>query len=136
MVSLIQTTIATVLGPLVGQLDAQRQTIDHQAEQLASQAGTISRLDAEWGGRARGEIVAGGLRRPEMTAAPQAIGPRPMSGLSTVAAGPAGGRRRGRVAGRATVNRRREITVDLLIVSGGVVAVVILVWVVTGTRRG
>jgi hypothetical protein len=35
MVSLIQTTIATVLGPLVGQIDAQRQTIDRQAETIA-----------------------------------------------------------------------------------------------------
>jgi excisionase family DNA binding protein len=43
MVSLIQTTIATVLGPLVGQLDAQRQTIERQAEQLTSQAETIGR---------------------------------------------------------------------------------------------
>jgi excisionase family DNA binding protein len=47
MVSLIQTTIATVLGPLVGQIDAQRQTIERQAEQLVSQAGTIGRLEAE-----------------------------------------------------------------------------------------
>jgi excisionase family DNA binding protein len=34
MVSLIQTTIATVLGPLVGQLDAQRQTIERQADAI------------------------------------------------------------------------------------------------------
>jgi hypothetical protein len=30
MVSLIQTTIGTVLGPLVGQLDVQHQTIKRQ----------------------------------------------------------------------------------------------------------
>lgn len=47
MVSLIQTTIATVLGPLVGQIDAQRQTIERQADQLVCQAGTIGRLEAE-----------------------------------------------------------------------------------------
>lgn len=35
MVSLIQTTIATVLGPLVGQIDAQRQTIERQADRIA-----------------------------------------------------------------------------------------------------
>lgn len=32
---LVQTTIATVLGPLVGQLDAQRQTIERQADRIA-----------------------------------------------------------------------------------------------------
>ena len=37
MVSLIQTTIATVLGPLVGQVDAQRQTI----ERLAVASGSL-----------------------------------------------------------------------------------------------
>jgi hypothetical protein len=47
MVSLIQTTIATVLGPLVGQIDAQRQTIERQADQLVSQAETIGKLSAE-----------------------------------------------------------------------------------------
>lgn len=47
MVSLIQTTIATVLAPLVGQIDAQRQTIERQADQLVSQAGAIGRLEAE-----------------------------------------------------------------------------------------
>jgi hypothetical protein len=56
MVSLIQTTIATVLGPLVGQIDAQRQTIERQAEQLVSQAEIIGRLGAELD-------AAGGLRR-------------------------------------------------------------------------
>jgi len=46
MVSLIQTTIGTILGPLVGQLDAQRQTIERQAEQLVGQAETIGALRA------------------------------------------------------------------------------------------
>jgi excisionase family DNA binding protein len=35
MVSLIQTTIATVLGPLVGQVDALRQTVERQADRIA-----------------------------------------------------------------------------------------------------
>jgi hypothetical protein len=47
LTSLIQTTIAAVLGPLVGQLDAQRQTIERQADQLVSQAETIGRQAAE-----------------------------------------------------------------------------------------
>jgi hypothetical protein len=47
MVALIQTTIATVLGPLVGQLDAQRQTIERQADTMRSQAETIGTLRAE-----------------------------------------------------------------------------------------
>ncbi len=47
MVSLIQTTIATVLGPLVGQLDAQRQTIERQGETIRDQAETIGRQSAE-----------------------------------------------------------------------------------------
>jgi excisionase family DNA binding protein len=46
MVSLIQTTIGTILGPLVGQIDAQRQTIERQADQLVSQAETIGELRA------------------------------------------------------------------------------------------
>jgi len=47
MVSLIQTTIGTVLGPLVGELAASRQTIERQAEQLVGQAETIGRQSAE-----------------------------------------------------------------------------------------
>ena len=47
MVSLIQTTIGTVLGPLVGQLDAQRQTIERQADKLVKQAETIGELRDE-----------------------------------------------------------------------------------------
>jgi hypothetical protein len=43
----IQTTIGTVLAPLVGELTASRQTIERQADQLVSQAGTIGRLEAE-----------------------------------------------------------------------------------------
>lgn len=44
MVSLIQATIATVLGPLVGQLDAQRQTIERQADELKAMARENGRL--------------------------------------------------------------------------------------------
>jgi hypothetical protein len=47
MVSLIQTTIGTILGPLVGQLDAQRQTIDRQAEELRTLERDNGRLTAE-----------------------------------------------------------------------------------------
>ena len=47
MVSLIQTTIATALGPLVSELAAVRQTIERQSEQLVSQAETIGELRAE-----------------------------------------------------------------------------------------
>ena len=57
MVSLIQTTIGTILGPLVGQLDAQRQTIERQAEQLVTQAETIGRQGAELE-RAASTIIA------------------------------------------------------------------------------
>jgi len=66
MVSLIQTTIGTILGPLVGQLDAQRQTIERQAEQLVGQAETIGAL------RAR-------ISTLEASGAPQAVetAPRP-----------------------------------------------------------
>jgi hypothetical protein len=47
MVSLIQTTIGTVLGPLVGQLDAQRQTIERQAGEIAELREDRGRLTAE-----------------------------------------------------------------------------------------
>jgi len=43
MTVLVQATIATVLGPLVAELAASRQTNERQAEQLVSQAGTIGR---------------------------------------------------------------------------------------------
>ena len=65
MVSLIQTTVGTVLGPLVGQLDAQRQTIERQAEQLASQAETIGELRAQLAaGRSESPLVASGATAP------------------------------------------------------------------------
>jgi hypothetical protein len=64
MVSLIQTTISTVLGPLVGELATSRQTIERQADQLVSQAETIGRqservagLETEMG-RLEAELVA------------------------------------------------------------------------------
>jgi excisionase family DNA binding protein len=57
MVSLIQTTIGTVLGPLVGQLDAQRQTIERQAETIAELREDRGRQSAELE-RARAEIGA------------------------------------------------------------------------------
>src|SRR4051812_26568935 len=43
MVSLIQTTIATILGPLVAEQAALRQLVERQADQLVSQAVTIGR---------------------------------------------------------------------------------------------
>ena len=46
MMSLIQTTIGTVLGPLVGELAAARQTNERQAAQLVEQAETIGELRA------------------------------------------------------------------------------------------
>ena len=47
MVALIQATIATVLGPLVGQLDAHRQTIERQADELKELARENGRQAAE-----------------------------------------------------------------------------------------
>jgi hypothetical protein len=47
MVSLIQTTIGTVLAPLMAEQAALRQTVERQAEQLVSQAGTIGSLTQE-----------------------------------------------------------------------------------------
>ena len=47
MVSLIQTTIAAVLGPLVGQLDVQRQTIERQAGELRALEREVGELRAE-----------------------------------------------------------------------------------------
>ena len=47
MVSLIQTTIGTVLGPLMAEQAALRQTVERQADQLVSQAETIGELRAE-----------------------------------------------------------------------------------------
>jgi len=46
MVSLIQTTIGTVLGPLAGQLNAHRQTVERQAETIREQAEQIGELRA------------------------------------------------------------------------------------------
>ena len=47
MVSLIQATIATVLGPLVGQLDALRQTAERHADRVAELERENGRLVAE-----------------------------------------------------------------------------------------
>jgi excisionase family DNA binding protein len=65
MVSLIQTTIATVLGPLVGQVDAQRQTIERQAAQLVSQAETIGELRAELAAERRAQSPVASNLTPE-----------------------------------------------------------------------
>jgi hypothetical protein len=47
MVSLIQATIGTVLGPLVGQLDAQRLTIERMAGELREVEREVGALRAE-----------------------------------------------------------------------------------------
>ena len=57
MVSLIQTTIGTILGPLVGELDRHRQTIERQAETIAELREDRGRQSAELE-RARAEIDA------------------------------------------------------------------------------
>jgi hypothetical protein len=80
LTSLIQTTIAAVLGPLVGQLDAQRQTIERQAEQLVSQAETIGRQSAELE-RAAAAVVALGEENEALRAshAKQDANPGPVA---------------------------------------------------------
>lgn len=45
--TLVQTTVATVLGPLVAELAASRQTVERQADQLVGLAEQIGRLTAE-----------------------------------------------------------------------------------------
>jgi hypothetical protein len=47
MVSLIQTTIGTVLGPLVGELAASRQTIERQADELRELERELGKFAAE-----------------------------------------------------------------------------------------
>jgi hypothetical protein len=47
MVALIQTTIVAVLGPLVGQLDAQRQTIERQADTIGQLRADLAAAQAE-----------------------------------------------------------------------------------------
>ena len=47
MAALISASIVPVLAPLVGQLDASRQTVERQAERLVVQAETIGRQSAE-----------------------------------------------------------------------------------------
>jgi len=46
LTGLVQATVATVLGPLVAELAASRQTNERQAERLAAQAETIGRVTA------------------------------------------------------------------------------------------
>jgi hypothetical protein len=57
MVSLIRTTIVSVLGPVVAQLDAARQMVDHAQGQIVWQAEMIGRLTAERDA-ARAEVAA------------------------------------------------------------------------------
>jgi excisionase family DNA binding protein len=68
MVSLIQTTIATVLGPLVGQVEASRQTIERQAETIAELREERGRHAAELE-RAASTIVALGEENDRLRAA-------------------------------------------------------------------
>jgi excisionase family DNA binding protein len=97
MVSLIQTTIGTVLGPLVGELAASRQTIERQADQLVSQAETIGELTAE------NRALA--ARTAPQDAETQRPVPDSLAHGSAVAAHRAGDRRGGGAAGVAAVNR-------------------------------
>ena len=57
MVSLIRTTIATVLSPMIAQLDAHRQMVEHAQGQIVWQAEMIGRLTAERDA-ARAELAA------------------------------------------------------------------------------
>jgi hypothetical protein len=67
MVSLIQTTIATVLGPLVAELAASRQTIERHADRVAKLERENGRLAAELvAERARSSLTA--------STAPQSVG--------------------------------------------------------------
>lgn len=70
MVSLIQTTIATVLGPLVGQIDAQRQTIERQADQLVTQAELIGQLRAELESERRAHSPGASILTPDPVTRP------------------------------------------------------------------
>jgi hypothetical protein len=47
LASLIRATLTPIIGPLVAELAASRQTIERQADQLVSQAETIGTLRAE-----------------------------------------------------------------------------------------
>jgi hypothetical protein len=66
MASLIQTTIAAVLGPLVGQLEATRQTTECQAEQLRVLERENGQLQAELAAeRAKSSLDASTAPRSE-----------------------------------------------------------------------
>jgi excisionase family DNA binding protein len=68
MVSLIQTTIATVLGPLVAELAASRQTNERQADRVAELERENGRLAAELvAERAKSSLTA--------SPAPQSVAP-------------------------------------------------------------
>jgi hypothetical protein len=83
IVSLIQTTIATVLGPLVGQLDAPRQTIERQAEEIAGLREERGRQSAKLE-RAASTVVALGEENATLWAsqAQQASDPGPVASES------------------------------------------------------
>jgi hypothetical protein len=68
MVSLIQTTIGTVLGPLVGQVDAQRQTIERQADRIAELERENGRLSERLALAAPSERPVAGRQSPPMPA--------------------------------------------------------------------
>lgn len=96
MVSLIQTTIATVLGPLVAELAASRQTIERQAEQLVGAAETIGRQSAELEA-ARATIATLTAPGSPLLASTAATAPDPTTGA------PWRSWPRGWIAGAATV---------------------------------
>ena len=66
MVSLIQTTIGTVLGPLVGQVDAFRQTVERQTEALR----TLERENGELRAENRALLASTATGAPEPTPPP------------------------------------------------------------------
>jgi excisionase family DNA binding protein len=66
--AMIQATLTPIIAPLVGQLDAQRQTVERQADQLVTQAETIGRQSE----RVAGLEAEVGRLLSEMRAAQQA----------------------------------------------------------------
>jgi excisionase family DNA binding protein len=70
MVSLIQTTIGTVLGPLVSELAASRQTIERQAETIADLREERGRLSAELAAERQAKASTDGPTAPQPVTLP------------------------------------------------------------------
>jgi hypothetical protein len=96
--AMIQATLTPIIGPLVAELGASRQTIERQGEQLVSQAETIGTLQAQI------STLAARTAIQDEKALGGAV-PVPMAHPGAVAARPAGDRRRrGGAAGGAEVS--------------------------------